>query len=103
MLLARTEALDEVEAVAEQCFTAALALERAEHAKQARCLLCTRGSCCNARAWLCRASMPQTVSEPASHALHVAAWCCSYDLGWTQACLSKTGLALLIKQYPLPR
>jgi len=74
VLLARTEALDEVEAAAEQRFAAALALERAELAKQARCLLCTRGSCCNARAWLCRASMPQTVSETAAHALHVAAW-----------------------------
>ena len=42
MLLARTEALDEVEAAAEQRFAAALALERAELVKQARSLPCTR-------------------------------------------------------------
>ncbi len=56
MLLARTEAHDEVKA-AEQRFSAALAHERAELAKRARSLLCTRSSCCNARAWFCRASM----------------------------------------------
>ncbi len=74
MLLARTEALDEVEAAAEQRFAAALARERADVAKQARCLQCTRSSCCNARAWFCRASMRQTMSEPAAHALRVAVW-----------------------------
>jgi len=74
VLLARTEALDEVEAAAEQRFAAALAHDRADLAKQARSLLCTRGTCCNARAWFCRARMPQTVSETAAHALRVAAW-----------------------------
>ena len=44
MFLARTEALDKVEAAAEQRFAAALALERAELVQQARGLLCTRGT-----------------------------------------------------------
>jgi len=44
VLLARTEALDEVEAAAEQRFAAALARERAELAKQARSLSWMRGS-----------------------------------------------------------
>jgi len=51
VLLARIEALDEMEAAAEQRFTTALARERAELAKQARSLLCTRGS------WLQRPSL----------------------------------------------
>ncbi len=48
MLQARTEALDEVEAAAEQRHAARLAHERAEANKQARSLPCTRG------AWLHR-------------------------------------------------
>ena len=43
MFLARTEALDKVEAAAEQRFAAALARERAQLAKQARGLSCMRG------------------------------------------------------------
>ncbi len=43
MLQARTEALNEVEAAAEQRYAAAMARERAEADKQARSLLCTRG------------------------------------------------------------
>ena len=53
MLLARTEALDEVEAAAEQRFAAALARERAELAKQARSLSRMRGG------WLQRLSQVQ--------------------------------------------
>ncbi len=53
MLLARTEALDEVEAAAEQRFAAALARERADLAKQARSLSCMRSS------WLQRPSLVQ--------------------------------------------
>jgi hypothetical protein len=68
VLLARTEALDEVEAAAEQRFAAALARERAELDKQARSQSCTRG------AWLHRLSplygyrVCMNVSETAVHA-----------------------------------
>jgi len=44
VLQARTEALDEVEAAAEQRCAAALARERAEADKQACSLPCTRGA-----------------------------------------------------------
>ena len=47
MLLARTEAHNEVEAAAEQRLAAALASERAELAHQARSLLDMRGSARN--------------------------------------------------------
>jgi hypothetical protein len=79
VLLARTEALDEVEAAAEQRFAAALARERAGLAKQARGLLCML-STWRCSTWLQRPSlfcgqcMRRTVSETAVHALHVAAW-----------------------------
>ncbi len=51
VLLARTEALDEVEAAAEQRFAAALARERGELDKQARSLRCMCSS------WLQRPSL----------------------------------------------
>ncbi len=90
MLLVRTEALDEVGA-AEQRFAAALAHERAELAKQARSLLCTRG------AWL---DCPSLVSQRVC-ATDCERDCCAcstfgsmghgvVELSWRQACLSTT-------------
>ncbi len=78
MLLARTEALDEVEAAAEQRFAAALARERADLAKQARSLLCMRGRLLPRPSLFCRQCMRQTVSETGVHALRLATW----GMGW---------------------
>ncbi len=104
MLLARTEALDEVEAAAEQRFAAALARERAELAKQARSLSGMCGS------WLHR---PSLVRE-SLHATDCEQDGCTCSacgsmghqvvvLSRTQARLSITRHALPTEQYRLPR
>ncbi len=72
MLLARTEALDEVEAAAEQRCAAALALERAELDKQARSQSCTRGTWLHRLSPLYEDHMCMNVSETAVHAMR--AW-----------------------------
>jgi len=104
VLLARTEALDEVEAAVEQRFAAALARERAELAKQARSLLCTRGS------WLQRPSLvPQSLYATDRGRDGCACSACGgmghgvVEHSWRQACLSMKGRALLTEQYPLAR
>jgi len=104
-LLARTEALDEVEAAAEQRFAAALARERAQLAKQARCLLCMFSIWLQRASLCCRQCMRQTVSETAGHALHVAELGSMghsvVELSWRPACFTVTCHALLTERCPL--
>ncbi len=103
MLLARIEAHDEVEA-AEQRFTAALAHDRAQLAKQARSLLSTHGR------WLQGPSLVLLILYATDHERDGCT--CSacgilangvMVLCWRQAFLTITCHALLTECYPLPR
>ena len=104
VLLARTEALDEVEAAAEQRFAAALAHERAELAKQARSLLCMHGRLLQ-RPSLVLQSKYATDRERDGCANSA---CGSMgqgvvELSWRQTCLTITCHALLTERYSPPR
>ncbi len=73
MLLARTEALDEVEAAAAQRFAAALPHERAELDKQVAAHASVRqcGQCCAAQAWFCGLWMRRLMADTAAGAMRV--------------------------------
>jgi len=92
VLLARTEALDDVEAAAEQRFAAALAHERAELAKQARSLSWMRGS------WLQRLSQVQQSMCATHRGSERLFMLCAWQHGACGNGGTITGLALLIKQ-----
>jgi hypothetical protein len=89
VLLARTEALEEVEAAAEQRFAEALAHERAELGKQARSLLCMFSI------WLQRPSLvPQRLYATDCERDGCTCSACGsmghgeVEHSWRQACLS---------------